>query len=518
MSQESFIESINNGYKVNGVHFPIGVAKYRGAPIADCKINVPVKMLNRHGLIAGATGTGKTKTLQIVAEGLSKSGVPVMLMDIKGDLSGMAASGELNGFIEKRYTEMGYTYEPTLFPVELLTISQEKGTKLKATVIEFGPVLFSRILDLNDTQSGIMSVLFKFSEDQALPLLDLKDVIKLIQYATEEGKASIEKSYGKLSSASLGTILRKVIELQQQGGDLFFGERSFDPVDLMRYDARGYGMVNILRLVDIQDKPKLFSAFMLQLLAELYSTLPEVGDMDKPKLVIFIDEAHLIFKEASKVLLEQIETIVKLIRSKGVGIIFCTQNPTDIPDGVLGQLGLKIQHALRAFTAKDRKGIKQTAENYPFSDYYKTEELLTQIGTAEAMITMLNEKGAPSPLVHLYLTSPQSRMDILNSQEIDQLVSQSKLAPIYNQDIDRESAHEILTKRIEMILAEQEAEKQAKIAEKRTSAATTTTNGRVGRPKQEKSFLETAMNSAAGKQIQRSLVRTLFGVVQKMFK
>lgn len=510
MSNSNFITAINSGYQVSGVHFPIGVAKYDGLPIAECKINVPVKMLNRHGLIAGATGTGKTKTLQIVAEGLSKCGVPVMLMDIKGDLSGMAAAGNLNGFIEKRYAEMGYTYEPTAFPVELLTISNEKGTKLKATVIEFGPILFSRILDLNDTQSGIMSVLFKFSEDESLPLLDLKDVIKLIQYATAEGKATIEQSYGKLSSASLGTILRKVIELQQQGGDLFFGERSFDPFDLMRTGANGYGMVNILRLVDIQDKPKLFSAFMLQLLAELYGSLPEVGDLEKPKLVIFIDEAHLIFKEASKALLEQIETIVKLIRSKGVGIIFCTQNPSDIPEGVLGQLGLKIQHALRAFTAKDRKEIKQTAANYPFSDFYDTEELLTQIGTAEAMITMLNEKGAPTPLVHLYLTSPQSRMDILSASEIDQQVAQSLIAPKYNQEIDSESAHEILNERIARLLDDKAAAAEQKAAPK--------TATRTAKAKEEKSFIETALNSAAGKQIQRSLVRTLFGVVQKMFK
>lgn len=514
MSNSNFITAINNGYQVSGVHFPIGVAKHEGQAIADCKINVPVKMLNRHGLIAGATGTGKTKTLQLVAEGLSKCGVPVMLMDIKGDLSGMAAAGHLNDFIAKRYETMGYTYEPTAFPVELLTISNEKGTKLKATVIEFGPILFSRILDLNDTQSSIMSVLFKFAEDENLALLDLKDVIKLIQYATEAGKADIERSYGKLSSASLGTILRKVIELQQQGGDLFFGERSFDPSDLMRFDARGYGMVNILRLVDIQDKPKLFSAFMLQLLAELYGSLPEVGDLDKPKLVIFIDEAHLIFKEASKVLLEQIETIVKLIRSKGVGIIFCTQNPTDIPDGVLGQLGLKIQHALRAFTAKDRKEIKQTAANYPFSDYYDTEALLTQIGTAEAMITMLNEKGAPTPLVHLQLTSPQSRMDILSATEIDQLVAQSVIAPKYNQAIDSVSAHEILNKRLAQILETQAAAEAEKAAAKAAPKSST----RTAKPKEEKSFIETALNSAAGKQIQRSLVRTLFGVVQKMFK
>lgn len=498
-----FKQKMQDGYSFKGKHFQIGVAKYNNQVFADCPIAIPLKMMNRHGLIAGATGTGKTKTLQIIAEGFSANGVPVMLMDIKGDLSGLAANGNSNKFIEERYHQMNLQYVPTAFPVELLTLSNESGVRLRATVIEFGPVLFSRILDLNDTQSSFISLLFKYSDDHALPLLDLKDMIKLIQFACEDGKSAIEAAYGKISTTSLATIQRKIIELQQQGGDVFFGEPSFDPYDLMRFDNRGYGYLNILRLVDLQDKPKLFAAFMLQLLAELYNTMPEAGDLEQPKLVIFIDEAHLIFKEASKVLLEQIETIIKLIRSKGVGIFFCTQNPQDIPNAILGQLGMKVQHALRAFTPKDRKDIKLTAENYPFSDFYPADTLITSLGTAEAMVTMLDEKGAPTPLVHLFLCSPQSRMDILSNDEISQIVNQSLLVRKYNIDLDRESAYEILSKRINNI---QNTEQKTAATPKKTST------------KEEPSWFDKTLNSAAGKQVQRSLVRTIFGIVEKMFK
>jgi DNA helicase HerA-like ATPase len=278
-------------------------------------------------------------------------------------------------------------------------LSEQSGVRLRATVSEFGPVLFSRILGLNDTQAGIVSVIFKYCDDNKMPLLDLKDIKKIINYITAEGKDEITKSYGKISTSTTGIILRKIIELEQQGAELFFGEMSFDIEDLMRIDENGKGYVNILRLTDIQDKPKLFSTFMLSLLAEIYQQMPEKGDSDQPELVIFIDEAHLIFNEASKTLLEQIETIVKLVRSKGIGIYFVTQNPMDVPSGILAQLGLKIQHALRAFTAKDRQSIKQTADNYPSSEYYNTSEVLTSLGIGEALVTALNEKGVPTPLV-----------------------------------------------------------------------------------------------------------------------
>src|SRR3984885_5295527 len=276
-------------------------------------------------------------------------------------------------------------------------------------------------------------MIFKYCDDNKLPLLDLKDFIKVLQYISDEGKAEMEKTYGKVSTTSTGTILRKVIELQQQGADVFFGEKSFEVNDLMRIADDGRGMISVLRVTDLQDKPKLFSTFMLQLLAELYASCPEEGDIDKPKLVLFIDEAHLVFQEASDALLKQIETIVKLIRSKGIGIFFCTQNPTDVPSGVLAQLGLKVQHALRAFTANDRKAIKQAAENYPTSTFYKTEDLITELGIGEALVTMLDEKGVPTPLVHCMMAPPRSRMDILTPAEIDSIVAKSKMMAIYNQ-------------------------------------------------------------------------------------
>jgi DNA helicase HerA-like ATPase len=310
-------------------------------------------------------------------------------------------------------------------------------------------VLLSKILDLNDTQEGLLAMMFKYCDDKRLPLLDLKDLKAVIQYISDEGKDEIEKTYGAISTTSSGTILRKVIELEQQGAEGFFGELSFDPHDLLRTDTTGKAYINIIRLTDIQDKPKLFSTFMLSLLAEIYSSFPEIGDPDKPKLVIFIDEAHLIFDEASKQLLNQIETTIKLIRSKGIGVIFCTQNPQDIPAAVLSQLGLKIQHALRAFTAADRKTIKTAAENFPLSDYYKTDEILTQLGIGEALVTALNEKGIPTMLTATMMCSPSSRMDVLSESEIQELVHQSQLVRIYNQEMDRESAFELLNKRIQ---------------------------------------------------------------------
>lgn len=382
--KESFAAHIKSGYACKGDSIIIGGAMLDGVPLGgEALVRVPLKTMNRHGLIAGATGTGKTKTLQVVSEQLSEKGVPVLLMDVKGDLSGLAKPGEEKPFITERMAKIGLPFESKGYPVELMSISRQNGVRLRATISEFGPVLLSRILDLNDTQGGVLSVVFKYCDDHQMPLLDLKDLKKVLQYVTEEGKAEIEKEYGKISATSTGVILRKLLELEQQDADLFFGEESFDIADLMRKDKDGRGYVNILRLTDIQDKPKLFSTFMLCLLAEVYGEMPERGDLDKPELVIFIDEAHLIFKEASKTLLTQIETIVKLIRSKGIGVFFVTQNPMDVPKEVLSQLGLKIQHALRAFTAVDRQAIKLTAENFPISDFYKTDEVLTSLGTGK---------------------------------------------------------------------------------------------------------------------------------------
>jgi hypothetical protein len=370
------------------------------------------------------------------------------------------------------------------FPVELLTLSEQNGVRLRATVSEFGPVLFSRILDLNDTQGGIMSIIFKYCDDNKLGLVDLQDIRKVIQYLQGEGKAELEKEYGAMSPASTGVILRKIIELEQQGADRFFGEESFDIKDLMRRDSNGNGYINIIRLTDIQDKPKLFSTFMLSLLAEVYNTMPERGDQPKPELVIFIDEAHLVFNQASKVLLEQIETIVKLIRSKGVGVYFITQNPMDVPAPVLAQLGLKVQHALRAFTANDRKNIRLTAENFPISSWYNTEEALTSLGTGEALVTALNEKGIPTPLAAMVVRAPMSRMDILTDEEIASINSSSHLVVKYSRVVDPESAAEILEKKISSAELKRKEAQERKAGERETgrSSRTSTTRRRTTHP------------------------------------
>ncbi len=505
MQPENFKNTILPGYQFKGESIRLGTAMLDGQAVIGTPISIPLRTMNRHGLIAGATGTGKTKTLQVLAEALSDASVPVLLMDIKGDLSGLAAAGAVNDKIKERYQKLELEYHPCTYPVELLTMSEDKGTRLRATVSEFGPVLLSKILGLNDTQGGLVAMIFKYCDDNKLPLLDLKDFIKVLQYVSDEGKAELEKAYGKISTTSTGTILRKVIELQQQGADLFFGEKSFEVDDLMRIAPDGRGMISIVRVTDLQDRPKLFSTFMLQLLAELYATCPEEGDLEKPKLVLFIDEAHLIFQEASGALLQQIETVIKLIRSKGIGIYFCTQNPMDVPADVLGQLGLKIQHALRAFTAADRKVIKQTAENYPLTDYYKTDELITQLGIGEALVTALNEKGIPTPLVHCLLCSPRSRMDVLTDEEINAVLAQSKIAAKYNQVIDSESAHEILTEKLEEAAektAREAAEKEKEKEDQKTRKAT-----------KEKGFFDDpvvrSMTRTAGNTIVRSLLGAL---------
>lgn len=499
-NNEKFAEAIKTGYAFKGESFRLGCGILDGQVISGADVSVPFKTLNRHGLIAGATGTGKTKTLQVLAEGLSDASIPVLMMDIKGDLSGIAAPGTANEKISDRCQKLGIEFKPSGYPVELLTLSHQKGARLRATVSEFGPVLLSKILGLNDTQGGFVAMIFKYCDDNKLPLLDLKDFIKVLQYVSDEGKAEMEKTYGKISTTSTGTILRKVIELQQQGADVFFGEKSFEVDDLMRISEDGRGIISIVRVTDLQDRPKLFSTFMLQLLAELYATCPEEGDIDRPKLVMFIDEAHLIFQEANTALLQQIETIIKLIRSKGIGIYFCTQNPMDVPAPVLAQLGLKIQHALRAFTAADRKVIKQTAENYPETLFYKTEDLITQLGIGEAFVTILNEKGIPTPLVHCMLRPPQSRMDILTDEEIDRIVTKSKIAGKYNEVIDNKSAYEILTEKLEA-------------AEEKTKQQTEEKTEKQPTAKKEKTIFDDPTVRSMTRTAGNTIIRSLLGVL-----
>jgi DNA helicase HerA-like ATPase len=447
-TDDTFQQTMVEGYASKGDAIVLGAAMHLGQCNRELFVRLPLKTFNRHGLIAGATGTGKTKTLQVLAEQLSQQGIPSLVMDIKGDLSGLAVAAQPNPAVLKRHEAIGLPYAPGTSPVEFLALSAEPGARLRATVSEFGPVLFSRMLGLNDVQQSIVTVVFKYCDDQGLPLLDLKDFKTVLHYIQAETKDAFEKAYGAFPSASVGTIVRAIVELEQQGAEAFFGEPSFDVQEHLQLKQEGKGVISIVRLADIQNQPKLYSTFMLQLLAEIYQQFPEAGDLDKPRLVMFIDEAHLLFDQASGALLEQIEMIIKLIRSKGVGVFFVTQNPTDIPDAILGQLGLKVQHALRAFTAKDRKSIKLVAENYPQSQYYEVDKLITELGIGEALVTALNDKGVPTPLVHCYLRAPQSRMDVLTTQELHTLVGQSALVKHYNAPLDRESAYEKLSHKL----------------------------------------------------------------------
>lgn len=500
--KEAFIEQISKAYTFQGSSIILGCGMYEGQVVKETIIRLPLRMMNRHGLIAGATGTGKTKSLQLIAEQLSKQGIPSVLLDIKGDLSGIAEAGTVNSKISDRHAALDIPWNPQDNFVELLSISDQPGVKLRATISEFGPVLLAKILGLNDTQEGVVSLVFKFADDNGLLLLDLEDFKKVLLYVTNDGKEAIEKEFGTVSSASVGTILRKVIELEQQGADRFFGERSFEVEDLCRINRQGQGVISILRASDIQDKPKFFSTFMLQMLAEIYSKFPEAGDIDKPKLVFFIDEAHLLFEEATSALVNQLETIIKLIRSKGVGLIFVTQNPGDIPESILGQLGMKVQHALRAFTANDRKAIKSASENYPESNFYNTSQLLTELGIGEAFVTALNEKGIPTALVQVMMCAPASRMDVLTEVEMAKITKASEIYEYYNEEINRESAAEILTKKIE------EAIQDGEQVETRSDTSSR---------RQEKSTIEKMMNSSVTRQVGRTVARELTRGLLGMF-
>ncbi len=504
---EQFRNHLAEGQVFKKDYIILGTGILEGEPIDGAQIKIPLKTLNRHGLISGATGTGKTKTLQVIAEQLSLKGIPSVLMDMKGDLSGLAMPGEVKDFILQRTEVIGVPYNPTGFPVELMSISGSKGVKLKATVSEFGPILISQILELNSTQQGVIALVFRYCDLNHLPLLDLKDLKKVLQYISNEGKGAITKEFGQVSAASVNTVMRKIIELEQQGAERFFGERSFDVEDFLK-TRDGKGVISILRLTDVQEKPKLFSTFMLSLLSEIYETYPEQGDADLPKLCLFIDEAHLVFSTASKELLEKIETIIKLIRSKGVGVYFCTQDPTDVPDKVLGQLGLKVQHALRAFTAKDRKTIVKTAENFPDSPFFTISDILTSMGTGEALVTALNEKGIPTPLSQTLVRPPLSRMDILAEEEIDSCLAGSQLVDKYNQDIDRESAFELLERKIKEVETTQE--------QIPSPAKNPPKTAKVSPP--EKSLIEELSRNTMVRQVVRTIARELTRGILGAFK
>jgi uncharacterized protein len=424
----------------------LGAVVHDGQCGGDPLVGVPLAMVNRHGLIAGATGTGKTKSLQLIAEQLSANGVPVFLADIKGDVSGIATAGASNDRVTSRAKDTGYDWKPAEYPAEFLSLTGTKGAQLRATVSSFGPLLLAKVLGLNDTQSSVLALVFKYCDDKGLLLLDLSDLRAVLQYLSGEGADQL-KDYGGMSKQTVGVLLREMVELEQQGADRFFGEPQFELTDLLKVGSDGRGVVSVLELQDVQDKPALFSTFMLWMLATLYHDLPEVGDIDEPKLVFFFDEAHLIFDDASKALLDQIEQVVRLIRSKGVGVFFVTQSPKDVPATVLGQLGHRVQHALRAFTPDDEKAMKAAARTFPKTKFYDIEETLTSLGIGEALVTVLAPSGVPTQPFATRMIPPASRMGPLTNDELQQRLASSAQVRKYATAVDRESAREMLSAR-----------------------------------------------------------------------
>jgi DNA helicase HerA-like ATPase len=444
----SAAQQIAAGYATEGAALELGTVLIDGQVDPTARVRIPFATLNRHGLVAGATGTGKTKTLQGLAEQLSNAGVPVLLADVKGDLSGMSRPGESNGKIEQRAEDTGDDWAPTAFPVEFFSLGgKSSAVPIRATLTQFGPILLAKVLDLNETQESTLGLIFHWADQRNLPLLDTKDLRAVIQHLTsDEGKADL-KGIGGVSSATAGVILRALVNLEAQGGEDFFGEPEFEPPDLMR-TVDGKGVVSLLELADQAGNPRLFSTFLMWLLAELFEDLPEAGDLDKPKLVFFFDEAHLLFADASKAFLARIEQTVKLIRSKGVGVFFCTQLPTDIPNAVLSQLGARVQHALRAFTPEDQAALAKTVRTYPTTKNYDIEEALTSLGTGEAIVTVLSERGAPTPVAWARMRAPRSLMAAIGPAAVAAAAKGSPLYGRYGQTVDRESAYERLTARI----------------------------------------------------------------------
>ena len=446
---QAFRDAISAGYGFNEPTLIIGSAMLGDELFNDVRVAVPMSTLNRHGLVAGATGTGKTKTLQLLAGQLSKAGVPVFVADIKGDLTGLAAAGDgTNPKVQERVASLGWTFEAAGHPVEFLSLTGKLGAQVRATVHSFGPLLLGKVLDLNETQTSILALVFKYCDDNDLPLLDLKDLAATLKYLSSDEGKPILADYGGMSPASVGVLLRSIVVLEQEGADIFFGEPEFDVRDLLRTDASGQGILSVLELSDVMDQPRLFSTFMLWMLAQLYEGLPEVGDLPKPKLCFFFDEAHLLFHDASDALMEQIERTARLIRSKGVGVYLVTQVPGDVPSSVLAQLGNRIQHALRAFTPEDADALRKAARTFPTTTFYDVEKTLTSLGTGEALVTVLSPRGIPTPLAATRLLPPDSLMAPIDQTTFQGMVAASPLNTKYGMPIDRDSAYERITARL----------------------------------------------------------------------
>lgn len=498
-----FLETIESWYNFTRGSIEIGRAIVKWEVSQETKIFIPTSTLNRHGLIAGATGTGKTKTIQKFLEELSKAGIPSVMMDIKGDISGVAMPGKSNEKLKSYIEKLGNpTWNPQGFPTEFFALSGEGGSQVRATISEFGPKLLSRVMGLSAVQESTLTVIFAYADANGYLLVDVEDLKTLLSYAIGEWKAEMEK-YWQISSTSVQVIMRQIIGLESQGANNFFWEKSLDINDLMRTNDEGRGQINIIRLMNSLRSPNVFSTMMVEILTELFNTLPEVGDLPKPKLILIIDEAHLLFRDLSSEMLSEIETVIKLVRSKGVGVYFCTQNPIDIPEIILSQLGLKIQHALRAFTAKDQEAIKKMAKNFPISEEYDIEEVLTNLWTGEAFITAIGEDGRPTPLVATKILPPESRMDVISDSELQSFLSVSPLFAKYRDKVNPESAAEILGKKLqEFAAAKQVAEqkKQDEIAEKE----------RKKNPSIMDSVVETATKSI-GTQLGRSIWKKIGG-------
>jgi uncharacterized protein len=505
---------LRSSYAFDGPLVELGHAIVDGAPDGALPIRLPIAMTNRHGLIAGATGTGKTRTLQLIVEQLSAAGVPTFVADVKGDLSGLATPGPASQRVVDRMASVGRSFAPAAFPVEFFSLRGTRGTQLRATVSSFGPLLLAKVLDLTETQQSVLAMVFKYCDDHGLALLDFKDLREILLWLSDAGKEE-GKRYGGMSPATVGVLLRKMVELEQQGAEVFFGEPELDVNDLMRTDLSGRGVVNVLSLSDMQDRPRLFSTFLMWLLSRLYYDLPEVGDAALPKLVFFFDEAHLLFDDASPALSRQIEQVVRLIRSKGVGVFFITQTPRDVKENVLAQLGHRVQHALRAFTPKDAKDVKATAATFPPTSFFQVERSLTSLGTGEALVTVLSPKGIPSETAQVQILAPSSSMSPLPEEEMSEMIRRSYLRPKYATPIDRESAHEILSRR----MAESQVPADEAFAMPVPAPARGGTAKREAKPRaaaREKSIVGDVMANAArqaARSITREIVRGLFGTL-----
>ncbi|WP_405490583.1 helicase HerA-like domain-containing protein [Nocardia sp. NBC_00511] len=505
---EAAAQEIAAGYAMEGLALELGTVIVDGQVHPDARVRIPMKTMNRHGLVAGATGTGKTKTVQGIAEQLSAAGVPVVLADIKGDLSGLAMPGQSNDKLLARAAETGDPdWKPQGFPCEFVSLGTEGiGVPIRATITSFGPILLSKALGLNDTQESTLGLIFHWSDQNAFPLLDLKDLRAVIQFLTSpEGKEDL-KGIGGVSAQTAGVILRALVNLEADGGDTFFGEPEMDPADLMR-TAGGMGVITLFELGAQASRPQMFSTFLMWVLADLFQTLPEIGDIDKPKLVFIFDEAHLLFNGASKAFLNQVEQTVKLIRSKGVGVFFCTQLPTDIPNQVLSQLGARVQHALRAFTPEDQAALSKTVRTYPKTGTYDLEKALTSLGIGEAIVTVLSEKGAPTPVAWARMQPPRSLMDTIGDDGIRSRAQGSTLYSKYGTTVDADSAYEILTEKL--AAAKQAAEESAPVKPSRSSKPTP----------EDESMAEKIVNNPAFKNLLRSaatvagreISRSIFG-------